>query len=104
MGKVTQIRPATFLELQKTTPALMLLDVRSPGEFMSGHIRDAKLLPVNELPRKPEALPADKEHPIVVYCASGARSGQAAFFLSRMGYNNVYDLGGLMGWPYEVVR
>lgn len=104
MNKVTPIRPAAFLDLQKAQPDLMLLDVRTPGEHMMGHIKNSKLLPVSDLPRKQDALPQDKNATIVVYCQSGGRSGQAAHYLSRLGYSNVYDLGGIMNWPYKVVR
>ena len=104
MNTVTPIRPAAFLDLQKSQPDLVLLDVRTPGEYMTGHIKNSKLLPVSDLPRKHDALPQDKDATIVVYCQSGSRSGQAAHYLSRLGYSKVYDLGGIMHWPYEVVR
>ncbi len=103
MSKVNPIRPAAFRELQKTQPDLILLDVRTPEEYRMGRIPDSKLLPVHELPARQKELPENKDLPIVVYCASGGRSSQAAFFLSRLGYTNVYDMGGIMSWPYEIV-
>lgn len=104
MSYVTPIRPATFRDLQKSQPDLVLLDVRTPGEYASGHIPTSKLLPVSELPRRQQDLPQDLDQTIVVYCQSGGRSSQAANYLSQLGYSKVYDLGGIMGWPYEVVR
>lgn len=61
-----------------------IIDVRTPYEFMSGHVKGSINIPLNEiLPRLDEirSLP----HPIVLCCASGSRSGQAAAFLKNRG-------------------
>lgn len=83
--------------------ALILLDVRTKEEFDAGHIEGALLLP-NEtiLDSQPDILP-DLHAEILIYCRSGNRSAQAANKLVAMGYNNVYDFGGIIDWPYEVV-
>ena len=82
---------------------LILLDVRTKEEFDAGHIAGAVLLP-NEtiLDSQPDALP-DLNAEILIYCRSGNRSAQAANKLVAMGYTNVYDFGGIIDWPYEVV-
>ena len=82
---------------------LILLDVRTKEEFDAGHIAGAVLLP-NEtiVDTPPEALP-DKDAEILIYCRSGNRSAQAANKLVAMGYTNVYDFGGIIDWPFEVV-
>lgn len=103
MSKVTPIRPAAFRELQKSEPSVILVDVRTPDEYAMGHIPSSRLLPLHELPNKAQSVLTDKDQPIVVYCASGARSNQAAHFLSRLGYTRIHDMGGIMGWPYEIV-
>jgi len=78
-----------------------LLDVRTSGEFGEGHIKGAKLIPVDEVEfRAPKELP-DKNAVILVYCASGARSARASKILAKMGYVNVNNFGGIMNWPYE---
>lgn len=46
----------------------------------------------------------DKEAIIFVYCRSGNRSATAANILIEQGYKNVYNLGGINNWPYEVVK
>ena len=51
----------------------------------------------------PEALP-DKEAPLLVYCRSGRRSKDAAEKLLALGYQSVYDFGGVIDWPYELVK
>ena len=82
---------------------LILLDVRTQEEYDAGHIGGALLLP-NEtiLDTQPDALP-DLNAEILIYCRSGNRCAQAANLLVAMGYTNVYDFGGIIDWPYEVV-
>jgi rhodanese-related sulfurtransferase len=82
---------------------IIVLDVRTKEEFDAGHIPGAILLP-NEtiLDTKPDLLP-DLNAEILIYCRSGNRSAQAANKLVAMGYNNVYDFGGIIDWPYDVV-
>ena len=82
---------------------VILLDVREQSEFDAGHIPGAVLLPSGYVStRAAEVLP-DKDQTILVYCRSGNRSRTAANTLVNLGYTQVYDLGGIMNWPYEVV-
>lgn len=82
---------------------VIILDVRTQDEYDAGHIAGAILVP-NEtiLDTTPAELP-DLNAEILVYCRSGNRSAQAAKKLIAMGYTNVYDFGGIIDWPYEVV-
>ena len=82
---------------------IIVLDVRTKDEFNTGHIPGAILLP-NEtiIDTQPDLLP-DLDAEILVYCRSGNRSAQAAKKLIAMGYTNVYDFGGIIDWPYDVV-
>lgn len=75
---------------------LLILDVRQPDEFRAGHIAQAKLIPLNELGRRIDELPKDKE--ILCVCASGARSSNAARQLSSAGFNVLNMRGGMMSW------
>lgn len=74
-----------------------LIDVRSRGEFSSGHLPGATNLPIADLPGKVEKL-GPKDKPIVLYCASGARSAMAAGTLKRAGYQQVHNLGAMGRW------
>ena len=74
-----------------------LLDVRSPEEFGGGHIDGAINIPIQELSGRTDELD-DKNHEIVVYCQSGARSAMAKRLLDRDGFTSVHDLGGLAQW------
>ncbi len=73
----------------------LLLDVRTNGEFASGHIDGAKNVPLHELGSRLEKL--SKKSPVVVYCRSGARSARAARILQKAGFA-VHDLGPLHAW------
>ena len=72
-----------------------LIDVRTPGEFASGHIDGAVNIPVQELAQRLGEVP---QGPVVLYCRSGARSGNAANFLLSEGWTEVYNLGPMSAW------
>lgn len=82
---------------------LIVLDVRTQEEYDAGHIDGAVLLPNETIAdTQPEVLP-DLNEEILIYCRSGNRSAQAANKLVAMGYTNVYDFGGIIDWPYDIV-
>ncbi len=82
----------------------ILLDVRTESEFMAGHIAGAILIPDNELAQRAPAELPDKNALILVYCRSGNRSQKAAQQLLELGYRQVYDFGGILDWPGELVQ
>ena len=88
-------------------PAIVILDVRTQEEFDAGHIPDAVLLPVDLIEAKSaeiaKVLP-DKDAEILVYCRSGKRAHRASQALADMGYTNIEHIGGIMDWPYEIVK
>lgn len=74
----------------------ILVDVRTPREFDGGHIAGAVNIPLDEIPQRLAEFPQDK--PIVLYCRSGNRSGQAMSLLDREGYDGLYNIGGVIHW------
>ena len=86
--------------------AFLLLDVRHEYEFEQSRIPGAILLDNDELdPIKGHPLlPEDLDYPIFIYCRSGRRSNVAARKLDILGYDNVYDFGGILTWPFEVEK
>ena len=80
---------------------ILLLDVREEEEYITGHAIDAVLFTLAEINAASAAdvIPS-KSTPVMVYCRSGVRSRAAALLLDQLGYETVYDLGGLIGWPY----
>ena len=93
-GRIRQFSPQTLLE-QVATKAVMLVDVRSKGEWNSGHHRDAHHIPLGDLPRALATLPRDR--PIAVYCQRGSRSAVASSLLSAAGIEAVNVPDGWLG-------
>ncbi|MCL2827282.1 MAG: rhodanese-like domain-containing protein [Oscillospiraceae bacterium] len=91
------------LEMIESGEPFVLLDVRAQSEFEEAHIADAILIPGQDLADRALAELPDKDMRILVYCRSGRRSAEAVWTLLELGYTNVYDLGGILDWPYEVV-
>ena len=77
----------------------LLVDVRTPQEFNSGHIEGAVNIPLQELSQRASEIP--KDEPVVLYCRSGNRSSTAAKMLRNAGYDQVYDLGGVIDWQAQ---
>ncbi len=71
----------------------IIIDVRSNGEFYSGHIENSLNIPLSDLISKIDQF-NDKDQPIITCCASGMRSAAAAKILSAKGYKNVVNGGG----------
>ena len=94
------IRPVAYTE-QFSVPGEdhLLIDVRTPQEFASGHIQGAINIPVEEIGQRLSEVPQDK--PIVLYCRSGNRSNQASGILVNAGYTGIYDLGGIIDWQAQ---
>lgn len=74
----------------------LLIDVRTPEEFASGHIAGAVNIPLADIQAGTAQIPTDQE--VVLYCRSGNRSNQARSILNQRGYTSVYDLGGVIAW------
>ena len=103
-GTFQRISPQKAKEMMESDETIIILDVREQEEFDSGHIKDAILIPLNQIfDLAPLEIP-DKEIPILVYCRSGRRSLEAAEKLVQLGYIRVYEFGGILDWPYEVVQ
>ena len=69
-----------------------------------GHIEGAELIPLGEVEDTFEEMDIKKEQTIYVYCRSGHRSGIAQEVLMDMGFTDVYNIGGVMQWPYELIQ
>lgn len=104
-----QIREIIPTEFAADTQGSVLIDVREPAEFETGHIASAVNIPRGVLEFQVDAHPAvanvsdpalsHKEQPIVVYCRTGGRSALAALNLQRMGFTDVRSLaGGITEW------
>ena len=79
----------------------VVIDVRTADEYNSGHIDGSINIPVDNI----STIDYDKDTLIIVYCASGMRSSNAAKTLVDLGYTKVHNLdGGLINWGFELVE
>lgn len=96
----TSLTPGEFEKNINGADSIQLLDVRTPAEYNTGHIKNAlqaDWTDKKEFERRVAFI--DKNKPVYVYCLSGGRSGAAAKELRASGYNNVYELnGGINAW------
>jgi len=92
-------RRASFATVRaKIEAGARLIDVRTPSEFSGGSYPKAVNIPLDELPSRFDKLrPLDT--PIVLFCASGARSARAASLLKKAGFTDVTNGGGLSSMP-----
>ena len=91
-------------EIMDTETGYIILDVRAQSEFDQGHIPGAILIPDTDITEKAESILTDKDQLILVYCRSGRRSKLAAEALVELGYTNIKEFGGIIDWPYEIVK
>lgn len=77
----------------------VVVDVRDPAEFAAGHVTGAKSIPLGELEAKLPGAVKNKALPLILVCASGARSGRAVAIAKKLGYEQAQSLGGgLKAW------
>ncbi len=96
--KYKLISPSEAVRLINREDAVVI-DTRNKGDFKSGHISDAILIPLPEVKDHAEKLGKYEGRPLLFYCKSGTRSDEACKTLSKLGLSNVYALsGGIQAW------
>ena len=84
---------------------VLILDVRTKGEFANGHIPGATLIPSSEIASRVNELEKYVNKPILVYCASGGRSPGAVQTLVKNNFAEIYHLSrGISSWNYATKR
>ena len=84
--------------LEKIKAGATIVDVRTPEEFEEEHYPDAVNVSVEEVESRIEEF-GEKDKPVIVYCATGARSAYAARVLKHFGFKDVINAGGLYDMP-----
>ena len=90
--------------LMEKEEGYILLDVRTKGEYESGYIPGAINIPLSDIDEEIISSLPDKSQMILVYCRSGNRSREASDKLSKLGYSNVLEIGGINAWKGEIVK
>ncbi len=107
----TEARVAEYRRIDAATAkdmmdkgGVVIVDVRTPGEFDAGHVEGAINLPLDKIETDASKVLADKDATILLYCRSGSRSRAAGMMMVSMGYTGIYDFGGVISWPYGLVK
>lgn len=97
-GKVNNLNVEEFSNKVADT-SVVVLDVRTPGEFQSGHIQGAINVDYEGLNFAGEVNKLDKTKTYAVYCRSGRRSGLATEVMAKNGFTSIFNLnGGIIDW------
>jgi len=85
--------------LAKSPQSFTILDLRTPDEFMAGHLKKAVNENYYNSGFKDELNKLDKETPYLIYCQSGTRGSKALKIMEKMGFKKVFHLyGGYQAW------
>lgn len=97
-GQIQTINAEQFNKLL-VLDEIQLVDVRTPEEFQTGHIKDAENIDYNNESFKSKISSLDKSKPVLVYCRSGKRSANAAEIMKELGFTKIVSLdGGMISW------
>jgi rhodanese-related sulfurtransferase len=98
-GSRVSLLQATQLINQGKT---VVVDVREPSDFAAGHLRDAKNIPLKELPNRVSELEKFKSKTVIAVCQAGVQSAKATAQLKKAGFDQVVSLdGGLSAWQAQ---
>lgn len=97
--ELENLNPWQATAILKESPGLTILDVRTPEEFLAGHVQDAENLDFYNKEFKSWIDELDKEKPYFIYCRTGRRSGLTVDYMQQTGFKQIYHLkDGIRGW------
>ena len=97
--KVPTVSVDDLMQAITANEDILILDVRTPGEYAKAHIANSINLPVDEVEEKVSRVAPDKSKKTFVHCMSGSRSIVSVDMMVKMGYTNVFDVtSGLLAW------
>lgn len=97
-GAITTMNVSDFAH-KVSDKSVVLLDVRTPAEFASGHIAGATNIDFESGNFENDIASLDKSKSYAVYCRSGNRSGQATALMAKAGFKSIFNLdGGIINW------
>ena len=96
---VTPLTATKAQELIQNTPELVIIDVRTPNEYQSGHIKNARNIDFYGRDFQQRLDTLDKTIPYLVYCRSGRRSNVTIKYLKQVGFETIYHItDGIIDW------
>jgi rhodanese-related sulfurtransferase len=97
------LTPDEFAKSMRAHPEAIILDVRTPEEFGSGHLPGALNIDIRGYDFHEQVENLDPQKAYYVYCHAGGRSASACRFMESKGFEEVYNLrGGMMAWEGAV--
>ncbi len=94
----------TLLPEKALTKKVVIIDVRTPSEYNTGHIEEAINIPHDMIAKRIEEVVKEKDTEIHLYCRSGRRAEIAKKTLESMGYTNVINKGGYLDYKNELTK
>lgn len=101
---VQSIDGKTVYQMLQNQENFVLVDVREQDEYDEGHIPQSILIPLGTIDEDFETKVPSKNQKIVIYCRTGRRSQEAYHKIVDLGYTDVYDLGGIQDWEYDIEK
>ena len=97
-GSYQHISAEKAMKMMKTEQNYLIVDVRSQEEYNKKHVKNAILVPIDDIKEGKLDKLHDKNQTLLLYCWTGRRAEKAADLLIKRGYTNVYEFGGLVDW------
>jgi len=99
---ITAIESYALIKNNTENPNFIIIDIRTPEEYKSGHLADAIIMDYYENTFEKEIDQLDKEKIYLIYCRTGRRTGLAMEIMKDLNFFNVYNmLGGITQWELE---
>ena len=98
VNKIDSVEAHKLITDNEINPDFVILDVRTPEEFNSGHIQNAINIDYKSSNFKDEVNKLDKNKIYAVYCHSGRRAAASADIMEELGFKNIYNIGGVLQW------
>ena len=102
--QIQSIDGDTVYQMLESKEEFVFIDVREESEYKEGHIPGSILIPLGNIEKDIKKYVSSIDDMIVVYCRSGRRSRQACQNIIDMGYTQVYDMGGIIDWKYDIEK
>ena len=101
-GNITVEEAKTMIAENLNNPEFLLIDVRTPDEYKSGHIENSLLIDFKTDDFKDKISKLDRSKKILLICRSGKRSGLAKSLMEDIGFTEVYNMiGGIIEWTQK---
>jgi len=96
---ITPLQADHLIKANKDNANFVILDVRTPSEYVQGYIKNAVNLDYNSPDFKALVNSLDKNKTYLVYCRTGVRSAAASQMMSELGFKDIYNMnGGITDW------